>query len=161
MSLADATQNQRAGIYRYDLATCNCRVWWGRLKPAQGHTHIQISSSSGPKVVHHIPPKITFYFSTTTRNLGNRTLPVDRADEIESIDSVRAKNTFFLANEQALKKKSRSNRSGLIIAEHLQLYSSTSPRPKRKKRGKCRKDENKKKSHTNRCRCNTSDTGGG
>lgn len=44
-----------------------------------------------------IPPKSHFIFNDP-RDLGNRALSVDRADEIESIDSVRPKKAFFLVN---------------------------------------------------------------
>ena len=44
-----------------------------------------------------ILPKITFLF-LTTRNFGSLTLSDDRVDEIESIDSVEAKKTFFSVN---------------------------------------------------------------
>ena len=94
---------------------CVSGIWWGLFGairgptpfadgPDQGafnrHSGLKLqttSPSSGPEVFvreKDIPLKSHFYFSTTG-NFGNRTLSVDRADEIESIDSVQAKNFRF------------------------------------------------------------------
>ena len=52
-----------------------------------------------------IPPKITSHFSTTTRNFGNLTPSVDRADEIKPIDSVQAIKNFLQPTNKRSKNR--------------------------------------------------------